>query len=117
MPAAKSPLISSLIKVLGALAVSGSVFWFLYSSLAPVEVPQPPPSRKALTFDTRADVSQNRIFTQLHSLAENLDLKAKDIGRPNPFMPIPKPQALPAASSTTSTTETPTSTPSMPSQP
>jgi len=99
--------------ILGALAVCGSVLWFIYTSFVPVEVPPPPPPRKALSFDTRVDVSQNKVFGQLHTLLENADLKPAELGRTNPFMPIPKPQsvATSTAGTATSTGVTSTSTP------
>lgn len=105
MPA-KSSVFSSLLKVLGALAVSGSVFWFIYSSLGPVEVPPPPPSRSALRFDPQADMRQNKVFGQLSAIVKDLDLKANEVGRPNPFMRVVKAPPPAMASSTTSTLPT-----------
>jgi hypothetical protein len=103
MPA-KSSVFSGIILVLGTLAVCGTIFWFLYTSFSPVDVPAPPPARTALTFDPQTDVSQNKIFGQLQDLRKNADLSVQNIGRPNPFMkvPITLPQAI-SASSTSST--------------
>lgn len=107
-----------MVMVLGALAVCGTVFWFIYTSLGPVDVPPPPPSRKALKFDAQADVSRNEVFGRLRLLVENPNLEPPEIGRPNPFIPVPKPQVLPAATSTTSTpSAAPTSTPLQPPEP
>lgn len=100
MPA--SNLFNRILLVLGALAVAGSVFWFLYTSLTPVEVPPPPASRGALHFDVRADLSKNQRFMQLRPLVSDFNIVPGDMGRQNPFMPLPPP--LPVSASTTTST-------------
>lgn len=104
-------------QILGALAVAGSVMWFLYTSLAPVDVPPPPPIRGALSFDVRADLSKDQRFMQLRGLVKDFEIVPGAAGRPNPFMPLPPPLpefATTTASSTAAATSTqsvaPTST-------
>ncbi|MBI5655145.1 hypothetical protein HZC53_05860 [Candidatus Uhrbacteria bacterium] len=103
MPA--SNLFNRILLILGALAVAGSVFWFLYTSLTPVEVPPPPASRGALHFDVRADLSKNQRFMQLRPLVSDFNVVPGAMGRQNPFMPLPPPLPV-SPSSTTSTKET-----------
>lgn len=90
MPAAKSSIFSNLLVMLGALAAAGGVFWFIYTSLGPVDVPPVPPERRPLKFDTKADVSQNQTFNQLRPLISDFSVEPENLGRPNPFMPVPK---------------------------
>jgi hypothetical protein len=101
MPAVKSSIFSNILVLLGALAAAGGVFWFIYTSLGPVEVPPPPPERRPLKFDTKADVSQNPLFIQLHPLVNDFSVVPGNLGRLNPFMPVPRAeQALPEGSAT-----------------
>lgn len=109
MPA--SSLFTRIMLTLGAISVAGFTFWFLYTSLSPVEVPLPPPTRGALRFDTKADLSQDQRFTDLQALVNDFNIEPGTLGRANPFMPLPPPvQEVFVTTTATSTPETPTST-------
>jgi hypothetical protein len=43
-----------------------------------------------LKFDAKADVSQNQTFNQLRPLISDFSVEPENLGRPNPFMPVPK---------------------------
>ncbi|MFA5185672.1 MAG: hypothetical protein WC551_04240 [Patescibacteria group bacterium] len=100
MPA--SSLFSRIMLTFGAIAVAGFTFWFLFTSLAPVDVPPPPQTRGALHFDARTDLSKDPRFMQLSPLLQDFNIVPGNLGRVNPFMPLPPPPT-PVMSTTTAT--------------
>ena len=86
-----SSLLSKILLVVGGLLALGAAYWFITNMLAPIQAPLSAPSqRKAVEFDTRLDVSKDERFTMLRQLAPT-EVVTGQVGRPNPFVPVPPP--------------------------
>lgn len=82
------PLFSRLLTILVALGCVGAALWMGYAFLQPIPIPPLPPSRAAVRFDARVDVSKNAVFQHLEPVGlEPLSLDG--LGRLNPFAPLP----------------------------
>lgn len=103
----RSSLFSRLLVVVALLMIIGLGYWFVQTSFAPVPVPSAAVSRGTVRFDPALDVSKNELFFHLRPLGDQ-DIQLPNLGRPNPFIPIPPP---PVATTSTS------STPSAPAAP
>lgn len=107
-----APLISRLLAVLAAVGVLGLGWWFVQSLLAPVVVPEAPPSgRAAVRFDPDVDISQRPAFNALRPLVSG-PLEVGPSGRLNPFLPPSSAERIAAgiaspASTTTATSSAP----------
>lgn len=90
-------IFSRMLLIVSALAVVGLSYWFIATSLAPIEVPPSAPVRGNVRFDPQADVTQHPKFSVLRSLGPALTVPSA-LGRQNPFVPPPPPPV--AATST-----------------
>lgn len=72
--------------IIGALAVIVFAYWFLSTSLSPVEVPPLVLSRKDVKFDPKVDMSKNAKFLRLKPLGDGVP-ELTGLGRSNPFLP------------------------------
>ncbi len=84
-----SPLLSNLLLTAGLLSAAFSVYWFLHTSFAPVEVSQLPPQAPAgnLRFDPSVDVTKKAAWPTLRPMTDH-KLEPGVGGRDNPFEPI-----------------------------
>lgn len=87
MPARVShSLFSRLILMAAILATLGAGFWVASLMLEPAPLPMIP-SKKAVKFDSKNDVSGNKVFNDLRALGPK-KLEAGELGRVNPFAPV-----------------------------
>ena len=98
----KTTIFSRLIMVLLALGILGLAYWFISTSMLPVEVPQQLIMRRVVKFDPKLDISTNEKFLTLRPLGEFV-LTMPAMGRENPFVP---PVVAARATSTGSVTST-----------
>ncbi len=82
----KTSIVSRLIMVLMALGILGLAYWFISTSLTPVEVPRQLVLRSVVKFDPKLDISTNEKFLALRPLGA-FDLQLPAMGRENPFFP------------------------------
>ena len=101
---------SRILLILGSVSVVVLTYWFIATSLAPVSVPAAPPLRGSVRFDPSADVTKKPHFTEMHLLGPQ-EVKPSQLGRINPFVPIPPQQFIPTTTLPVIVTP-PTSTPS-----
>lgn len=97
--AAPSSLFSKLVMAILAVACVVAVFWFGSQALEPVEIPPAQPTKSTVTFNPKTDVSQRPLFQRLEPLGPERVEKG-DLGRVNPFVPLP---AVVVVTSTTTT--------------
>lgn len=93
-------IFSRLLLVVGGLAVMSTAYWFIKTGLSPIAVPPPSVSHGAVRFDPSLDISKNQAFFRLRALGPS-ELPMPELGRQNPFVPVPPP---PSATSTATTT-------------
>ena len=92
-------LISRITLVIVILASVASAFWAGTKFLEPVTVPPPPPAKGYVKFNVKTDVSKNPVFAGLEALGPK-KIESGELGRQNPFVPVPK-QVEPAIASST----------------
>ena len=103
--AAPSSLFSKIVMLLLAIACVVAMFWFGSQALEPVEVPPAPPGKSSVTFNPKSDVSQQAVFQRLEPLGPT-HIEPGELGRQNPFVPLPAPVAV-SSTAPTGTTPTP----------
>lgn len=102
-------IFSRILLVLGAIAVVGLTYWFIATSLAPLDVPPGAQARGSVRFDPQADVTKHQKFPNLHPLGPPLALPAM-IGRENPFAPFVADVSVTSTTGTAVSIVIPTST-------
>ena len=107
-------IFSRILMIIGALAVVGFTYWFITTSLAPLSVPEAPPTRGNVRFDPRVDVSKNPSFQQLYPLGPMVIVQPTTLGRQNPFSALPIITAPTGTASAVGTSTTPVEPPAEP---
>ncbi len=93
---------SRILLVIAALSVIGLTYWFIATSLAPISVPPPSTNHGTVHFDPAADITKHAEFSRMRLLGPT-EVVPANLGRRDPFLPVPK---AVSASSTTSTSVT-----------